>query len=168
MGEWFVKDGAYNANASIRDYLKSLIKSVAVSFILTFVILVIAALLLCFTDFPEKYTLPSAIAATVLGVLAGSYGAARKNQDRRILSALILGLFYSILAYLIGCLIQGKLMISSNTGLFTAIVMATAAIGGILAGRPVKPKSKYKGGSNIFSDRFKKSATSSYKFGKSS
>lgn len=161
-----MKDGAYNANAGVKDYVKSLIKSVAVSFILTFVILVIAALLLCFTDFPEKYTLPSAIAATVLGVLAGSYGAARKNPDRRILSALILGLFYSVLAYFIGCVIQGKLMISSNTALFTAIVLATAAIGGILAGRTGKTKNKYKGGSNIFTDRFKKNAVG-YKFGKS-
>lgn len=161
-----MKDGSYHANTGVKDYLKSLIKSVAVSFILTFVILVIAALLLCFTDFPEKYTMPSAIAATVLGVLAGSYNAARKNQDKRILSALMLGLVYSLLAYLIGCLIQGKLMISNNTALFTAIVLATAAIGGILAGRTGKTKSKYKGGSNIFMDRFKKN-TAGYKFGKS-
>lgn len=160
-----VKDGAYNSSTSTKDYLKSLLKSVAVSFILTFVILVVTALLLCFTDFPEKYTLPSAIAATVLGVLAGSYGAARRNQDRRILSALLMAVIYSVMAYLIGCLIQGKFMISSNTALFTAIVLITAAIGGILAGRSGKPKNKYKGGSNLLSDRFKK--TGSYKFGKS-
>lgn len=162
-----MKDGAYSTNASTRDYLKSLLKSVAVSFILTFAILVIAALLLCFTDFPEKYTLPSAIAATILGVLAGSYQAAGRNQDKRILSALILAVIYAIIAYIVGCLIQGKFMISGNTALFTAIVLATAAIGGILAGRTSKPKSKYKGGSNILTDRLKKSG-SSYKFGKSS
>jgi len=167
MGELFVKDGSYTSNSNTGDYFKSLLKCDAVSFILTFAILVIAALLLCFTDFPEKYTLPSAIAATVLGVLAGSYKAARRNQDRRILSALILAVIYAIMAYFIGCLVQGKIMISSNTALFAAIVLITAAIGGILAGRTKKPTSKYKGGSGMLPQRFKKGSTG-YKLGKSS
>jgi hypothetical protein len=165
MGELFVKDGAYSSNTDARQYLNSLVKSVAVAFILTFVILVIAALLLCFTDFPEKYTLASAIAATVLGVLAGSYKVARRNPDRRIISALLLALAYAVLAYLIGCLIKGKIMIGSNTAIFTAIVIITAAIGGILAGRAGKPTSKYKGGSGVLPNKFKKGG-SGYKLGK--
>lgn len=161
-----MKDGAYNSSSSIGGYLKSLLKSVAISFILTFIILLVAALLLCFTDFPEKYTLPSAIASTILGVLAGSYGAARKNQDKRVVSALILAVIYVIIAYLIGCLVQGKFMISSNTALFALIVVVTAVIGGILAGRSGKPRNKYMGGSNILADRLKKGGARSYKFGK--
>ncbi|HOQ76397.1 MAG TPA: TIGR04086 family membrane protein [Thermoclostridium sp.] len=155
-----MKDGSYSSGSSARQFLKNLLKCVAVSLILTFVILVIAAILLCFTDFPEKYTLPSAIAATVLGVLAGSYKFAGWNPDKRIISALILALIYAVLAYIVGCLVQGKVMISGNTALFTAIVLATGAIGGILAGRPAKPAGKYKGGSGILPNRFKKAATS--------
>lgn len=165
MGELFVKDGAYGSAGSVKQYLIDLLKSVAIAFILTFAILVVAALFLCFTDFPEKYTLPSAIAATVLGVLAGSYRAARKNQDKRISSALMLAVAYILLAYLIGCLIQGKFMISSNTGIFAAIVIITAAIGGILAGRTGKGAGKYRGGSGIMPNRFKRGGTG-YKLGK--
>ncbi|NLW02775.1 MAG: TIGR04086 family membrane protein [Clostridiaceae bacterium] len=158
-----MKDGSYNSGSNARQFLKSLLRCVAVSFILTFVILVIAAVLLCFTDFPEKYTLPSAIAATVLGVLAGSSKFAGRNPEKRIISALILAVIYAVLAYLTGCLIQGKVMISGNTALFTAIVLVTGAIGGILAGRAGKPAGKYKGGSGMLSRRFKKGG---YKLGK--
>ena len=158
-----MKDGTYIAGAGAKQFFKSLLKCVALSFILTFVILVIAAVLLCFADFPEKYTLPSAIAATVLGVLAGSFRYAGKNPDRRIISALALAMIYAVLAYLIGCLIQGKIMISGNTALFTAIVLATGAVGGILSGRTGRPAGKFKGGSGILPRRFKKSV---YKLGK--
>ena len=93
-----MKDGSYNSGSNARQFLNSLLRCVAVSFILTFVILVIAAVLLCFTDFPEKYTLPSAIAATVLGVLAGSSKFAGRNPEKRIISALIQAVIYAVLA----------------------------------------------------------------------
>ena len=39
MGELFVKDGSYNSGSNARQFLKNLLKCVAVSLILTFVIL---------------------------------------------------------------------------------------------------------------------------------
>ena len=162
-----MKDSSYGANTHPGGYFKNTLKSVAIAFAVTFIILVIAALLLCFLDFPEKYTLPSVIAATVLGVFAGSYRSARKNEDRRLVSALLTALIYVILAYVIGCLVQGKVMIGSNTALFAAIVLLTGGIGSILAGRAGKSQNKFKGGSNLLSDRFKKGGAKSYKFGKS-
>lgn len=59
-------------------YFTGILKSVAISLTVTFIILIITALFLCFTDFPEIYTFPSAIAATVLGVFAGSSLAAKR------------------------------------------------------------------------------------------
>lgn len=166
MGERKVDSGGFGANKTPEGSFKNILKSVAVSLIVTFLILIIAALILCFTDFPEKYTFPSAIAATVIGVLAGSYGAARRNEANRMLAALTVAFIYAVLAYIIGCVIQGKFALSTNTALFTVITLATGAIASILAGRAGKTPKKYKGGSNYFTDKFRKNSTKSYKFGK--
>lgn len=159
-----MNDGAYGAKAQPGGSFKSILKSVAIAFIVTFIILIIAALLLCFLDFPEKYTLPVVIAATILGVLSGSYRSARRNEDKPLISALLTAVVYVIIAYIISCIIVGKIAISSNTALFAAIALVTGAAAAILAGRAGKQKGKYKGTPNILSDRFKKSGT--FKFGK--
>lgn len=161
-----MNDGAYDANKFSGGYFKGILKSVAIAFIVTFIILITAALLLCFTDFPERYTLPSAIAATVLGVFSGSYNAARKNESNSMVSALLTALLYAILAFIIGCVVQGKVMVSSNTALFAAIALVTGGIASILAGKAGKSKGKYKGGSNYITDKFRKDKVKSYKLGK--
>ena len=166
VGELFVKDSSYGANTRPGGYFKNILKSIAMAFAVTFIILVIAAIFLCFLDFPEKYTLPSVIIATVLGVLSGSYRSARQNEDRRMISAILTAIIYMILAYIIGCLVQGKVMISSNTALFAAIVLLTGGIASILAGRTGKSQNRFKGGSNLLSEKFKKGGLKSYKFGK--
>jgi putative membrane protein (TIGR04086 family) len=134
-----------------------LIKNVAVSLVVTFIVLLAAALLLCFTDFPEKYTLPSAIAATILGVFAGSTMAAKKNLGNSLVSSLLTALIYSVLAYIIGCILQGEVTFTLNTALFLVISLITGAIASILANRPKNPK-KYGSGSSVF-DRLKKKGT---------
>lgn len=141
------------------SYLLDLIKNVALSLIVTFIILMLAALLLCFTDFPEQYTLPSAIAATILGVFAGSTMAAKKYPERSLISSLLTAFIYSVISYMAGCLIQGHFAITLNTALFLAIALITGAIASILANRK-KSTPKYGGGTSHLADRFKKKKTS--------
>lgn len=167
LGEQKVDNGGYGANKASGGSFKNILQSVAVSMIVTFIVLILAALLLCFTDFPEKYTFPSAIAATVLGVLAGSYRASRKSENNGMLASLTVAFIYALLAYIIGCLIQGNVMISGNTALFTAVALITGAIGSILASRAAKSPRKYSGGTNSLADKFRKTGTKNYKLGKS-
>lgn len=134
MGELQVEEH-YGTKKVSTNYFIDLLKTVAVSLIITFIILFAAALVLCFTDFPEKYTLPSAIAATILGVFAGSSMAAKKNTDRSLLSSLLTAFIYALLAYIIGCILQGKISFTLNTALFGAIAIITGAIACILATR---------------------------------
>ncbi len=157
----------YHANKVSTNYFMGVLKTVAVSLIVTFVILLAAALLLCFTDFPEKYTLPSAIAATILGVFVGSTMAAKNNPFNSLLSSLLTAFIYALLAYIIGCILQGKVTFTMNTALFFAIALITGAIANILATRQKSPK-KYKAGSSGLIDRLKKKGSpKSYSFGKS-
>lgn len=145
----------YRARIS-SGFLKSILKSVAAALAVTFMILLIAALLLCFTDFPEMYTLPSAIAATILGVFAGSTMAARKNPDNSLASSLLTAFIYSLISYIIGSILEGRVSFTLNTALFGAIALITGAISNILAKRTKSSKTYNKTSSGMF-DRFNKS-----------
>lgn len=143
-------------------YLKGILKAVAVSLMVTFIILLLAALLLCFTDFPEMYTLPSAIAATVLGVFLGSTMAAKNNPGNSLVSSLLTAFIYAVLSYIIGCILEGRVSFSSNTALFGVIALITGAIANILANRSPK---NYKSSSPKFMDKLNKRGSSKgYRF----
>lgn len=146
------------------SYLIDLIKNVALSLVITLLILLIAALVLCFTDFPEKYTLPSAIAGTILGVFAGSSLAAKKNPGKSLISGLLTAFIYTVAAYIIGCILQGKVSFTINTALFGAISLLTGAIASILATQKKNTK-KYNSGSSGLIDRLKsKNSSKKYSF----
>lgn len=161
-------DDNYRTSKDSTNYFMDLLKTVAISLIVTFIILLAAALLLCFTDFPEKYTLPAAIAGTILGVFAGSTMAAKKNPCNSLTSGLLTAFIYAILAYIIGCILQGKVTFTLNTALFGVIALITGAIASILAVRQ-KSSNKYSSGSRSFVNRLKKKRVpKSYNLGKSS
>lgn len=153
----------YRAKVS-SGLLKSIIKSVAAALAVTFIILLIAALLLCFTDFPEMYTLPSAIAATILGVFAGSTMAAKNNPDNSLVSSLITAFIYSLLSFIIGSILEGRVSFTLNTALFGAIALITGAIASILASRSKNTKAYNKNSSGMFDKLKKKSTPKGYRF----
>ncbi|MCX7773571.1 MAG: TIGR04086 family membrane protein [Clostridia bacterium] len=156
----------FRPSQTSHGYLMDIIKSVAVALIITFVILLAASLLLCFTDFPEKYTLPSAIAGTVLGVFFGSTMAAKKNPLKHIVSGILTAFVYAVIAFIIGCILQGKVSFTMNTALFGVIALLTGAIASILANRQ-KSTRKFGKGTSSLADRFKRGSTKSYNLGKS-
>ena len=164
-GEYAVDDN-YNNTKVNASYFMDLIKAVAVSLIVTLAILMISAMLLCFTDFPEQYTLPSAIAATIIGVFSGSTMAAKKNPNNKLAFSLLTAFSYSLLSYLVGCISQGKFIFTLNTALFLAISLLTAAVASVLANKQRSTK-KYNTHPTSLADRFKKkTATKSYGFNK--
>lgn len=138
-------------------FFKTILKSVLAALTVTLIILLVAALLLCFADFPEKYAMPSAIAATILGVFAGSTMAARKNPEKSLSSSLLTAFIYSLISYIIGSIIDGRVSFSLNTVLFTAAALITGAIANILAKRSKSPKTYNKSSSGMF-DKFNKSS----------
>ncbi len=155
----------YRTNKASTSYFMDLLKSVAVSLIVTFIILLAAALMICFTDFPEKYTMASAIAGTILGVFIGSSMAAQKNPDRKMVSAILAAFIYAVIAYIIGCILQAKVAVTANTALFTLIALITGVLAALFSNRQ-KSTRKCKTGSPGFVDRLKKKRPGSYSFGK--
>ncbi|NLB77925.1 MAG: TIGR04086 family membrane protein, partial [Clostridiaceae bacterium] len=145
-------------------YFTGILKSVAISLTVTFIILIITALFLCFTDFPEIYTFPSAIAATVLGVFAGSSLAAKKNPCNSLISSLLTAFIYAVVSFIIGSILERRISFTLNTGLFVVISLLTGAIASILANRTKKNKNYSNSSPGLF-DRIKKKGSSSrYRF----
>jgi len=151
----------YNTNVS-SGYFKGILKAVLVSLTVTLIIMFLTALLLCFTDFPEVYTFPSAIAATVLGVFSGSSIAAKKNRPNSLLSALLTAFLYVVISFIIGSILEKRVMFSLNTALFAVIALLTAAIASILANRTKTPKNYNKSSSSVF-DKIRKRSGGGYR-----
>lgn len=146
------------------SYFKGILKAVAVSMIVTFIILLITALLLCFTDFPEMYTFASAIAATVLGVFSGSSIAAKKNPCNSLLSALLTAFLYAFISFIIGSILERRIAFSLNTALFIGIALLTGAIAGILANRTNSNKNYSNSSPGLFDKIKRKKSSSGYRF----
>lgn len=161
-----MEDVGFDKSNRSGSFLKGLLKSTALALLVTFVMLVLAALLLCFTDFPENYTYPAAIAATVIGILAGSFQAARKNPSNKLFASMVTALVYTVIAYIIGSIVQGQFCLNIRTLIYLAVALLTGAIGSMLASRAREDTKKYKGSSYI-ADKFNSKTTKkSYKFGK--
>jgi putative membrane protein (TIGR04086 family) len=147
------------------NYLISIIKTVAISLIITFIILLGASLLLCFTDFPDKYTLPAAIVGTILGVFTGAAIASGKNPEKPMVSALLTAFLYSVLSFVTGCILEGRVKFTLNTLLFTIIALLTGAIASILVSSN-KKSNKYGRKPLKLPSIKKKPGTKNYSFSK--
>ena len=145
-------------------YLKGILKAVAVSLTVTLIIFLVTSLLLCFTDFPEMYTFPSAIAAAVLGVFSGSSIAAKKNPSNSLLSALLTAFIYVLISFIIGSILERRIEFSLNTALFVLIALLTGAVASILANR-MKSTKNYNNSSPGLLDKFnRKKGSAGYRF----
>ncbi|NMA67325.1 MAG: TIGR04086 family membrane protein [Clostridiaceae bacterium] len=156
----------YRSGKISTNYFAELLKTVALSLIITFIVLLASAFLLCFTDFPEKYTLPSAIAGTVLGVFAGSTMASKKNPDRGLVSSLLTAFIYAVLSFIVGSIIQGSVNFTLNTLLFFTISLVTGLIAFILSNRKKKHPQKYSSSISASERLKKKRGSKTYSFSK--
>lgn len=145
-------------------YFKGILKAVAVSLTVTLIILLVTALLLCFTDFPEMYTFPSAIAATVLGVFSGSSVAAKKNRSNSLLSAMLTAFIYAFISFIIGSILERRVSFTLNTALFVVIALLTGAIASILSNRVKGAKNYNKSSSGILEGINRKKTSGGYRF----
>ncbi len=145
-------------------YFKGILKAVAVSLTVTLIILLVTALLLCFTDFPEMYTFPSAIAATVLGVFSGSSVAAKKNRSNSLLSAMLTAFIYAFISFIIGSILERRVSFTLNTALFVVIALLTGAIASILSNRVKGAKNYNKSSSGILERINRKKTSGGYRF----
>lgn len=117
-----------------------------VAFCITIPALLILALVLTFTDFPEKYTTAAVVLATLVGLLAAGFRAGAGNEKNGMIRGGLTGLAYMLILYLISSILFKDFMISQRALIMIITGLLAGAIGGLLGGnRKQKPIKRFTG-----------------------
>lgn len=129
-----MKQAAQDLKSTINERLDlvTIAKGILVSYIVTIPLFIIFALILSYTDFPDKYISPAVIITTVISILVAGSTAARNVRNRGWLNGSIVGTIYMMILYLVSSATFGEF--GANRYVITMIVIGalTGAIGGIV------------------------------------
>lgn len=112
--------------------ITALFKGIAVSYAITFVVFVIYAVLLTYTDISEQYISLVALICAAVSSAAAGFISARKIESGGLISGVISGVIYAVILFAINILAGAE-----NAGVMSRITMLVCAacsggIGGIL------------------------------------
>ena len=110
----------------------AILKTVALSFLMTLVFMGILALLICFTPLPEESVTPCVYVLNYISVfLAGLFSAA-KGKRRGFLTGALAGGLYMMLLYLLGFVLFGGVEFTRGTLMQIIYCILTGMAGGIV------------------------------------
>ena len=123
-----VKDG----NAGIGGRTVGIVRSVAVSVLVTFALFVVLSLLLTYTSLPEGIIPALVLAVSVISVTAGAASAAKSAASKGYLRGAAAGVIYVFFLYLLSALAAGGFYFNAYLAVLLAIGVFAGAFGGIL------------------------------------
>lgn len=119
------------------------------AFCITIPALLILALVLTFSDFPEKYTTAAVVLATLAGLFAAGFRAGTGNEKSGMIRGGLTGLAYMLILYLISSILFKDFMISQRAIIMIITGILAGAVGGLLGGnRKQKPLNRLSGFGN--------------------
>lgn len=123
-----------------------MLKGLLTGYIVTFIVLIIFAFILTFTDFPEKLIHTAVTIATIISILMASSSTGRNSRNMGWLNGGIAGLVYMVILYALGSALYVGFMIDGNVLSMAAIGVCTGAVGGVIGinlKKKLKCKSKF-------------------------
>ena len=108
----------------------NIFKGILVSFLFTFIALIIYSSLLVYTDLSEMTEKPVIITITGIGILIGSSFGTKKVKKNGIINGAIIGVSYIAIIYIISSLLNANFAIN----LISLIMILVGIIGGMLGG----------------------------------
>lgn len=123
--------GAINS-LNERVNLIGILKGVIFSYLITIPILIIFALFLSYTDFPERLISPAVVITTVVSVLIAGYSVTRGVTSKGWLNGAVVGFVYMLILYLLGSIFFENYTINKYVITMMIIGILTGAIGGML------------------------------------
>ncbi|HHW31812.1 MAG TPA: TIGR04086 family membrane protein [Clostridiaceae bacterium] len=112
--------------------LLSIVKAVALSYIITIPIFTVLALLITYTNFPDKFILPGVIVTTIISILIAGTSSSRNLKSNGWLNGGLVGLVYMIVLYLLSSIVFKDFSINEHVLTMTVIGILTGSIGGII------------------------------------
>ena len=113
--------------------LISIIKGVTISLIATFILLIIFAAILTYTNIQENTIAPIVIIITAVSLLIGSTIGNRKIQKNGLLNGAMVGLIYILFLYLISSILNGNFSLNLASIIMIIVSIFFGILGGVVA-----------------------------------
>ena len=112
--------------------IKQIIIGVGIALLASFILLLLYASMLSFTDIPESTIPPVVITITGISILIGSIIGSRKLSKNGIMNGALVGGIYMIMIYLISSLLNGNFSVNLQAIIMILVAIACGVIGGII------------------------------------
>ena len=126
------KDNIITEESELKKNSIRIIKGSIFAIIISFILLLIFAMLLCYTNLPESTMLPVILVTTGISILIGSMISTRKIRKNGILNGGMVGTIYIIVLYLISSLFLAGFNLTLNSFIMLIVGVITGMIGGII------------------------------------
>lgn len=126
------KDNIITEKSEFKKNLVRIIKGSIFSIITSAILLLIFAVLLCYTSLSENTMLPVILVVTGVSILIGSMISTRKIRKNGILNGGIVGIIYIIVLYLISSLFLAGFYLTFKSFIMLIIGIITGMVGGII------------------------------------
>ena len=113
--------------------LISIFKGVLISLGTTFILLIIFAALLTYTNIQESVITPVIIVITAISLLIGSTIGNNRVQKNGLLNGAMVGLIYILLLYLISSILNGNFALNIASIIMIVVSMFFGTFGGVIA-----------------------------------
>jgi len=115
-----------------RANLLGIFKGVIISYLITIPMFIIFALILSYTNFPERLIQPAVVITTVISILVAGSSVTRNVRSKGWLNGAIVGFIYMLVLYALSSIVFDNYSIDRYVITMTIIGVLTGAIGGIL------------------------------------
>ena len=126
------KDSIITEESEFKKNSIKIIKGSLFAVIASAILLLIFAVLLCYTNLSENTMLPVILVITGISILIGSMISTRKIRKNGILNGGMVGLIYIIILYLISSLFLAGFSLTFNSFIMLVVGIVTGMIGGII------------------------------------
>lgn len=110
----------------------SMVKGIAIAYLITIPLFVIFAFFLTYMDFPEKFLPSAVIITTLISIIVAGWNSTSRIRSKGWLNGGIIGLMYMGILFFASSLAYRNYSINSHVIVMLVIGVVTGSIGGIL------------------------------------
>ena len=126
------KDNIITEKSELRKNSVRIIKGSIFAIIISFILLLIFAMLLCYTNLSENTIKPVVLVITWTSILIGSMISTRKIRKNGLLNGSLVGFIYIIILYLVSSLFLAGFSLTFNSFIMLLVGIVTGIIGVII------------------------------------
>lgn len=117
----------------INDFWLSVIKGSLWAVSITLILILLFAIIIRFTNLPDNFIMPINQIIKIFSILVGCFLGARVKAEKGLKMGFLIGLFYSISAYLIFSILSNSFSFSTTLIIDTVFASIIGAICGVFA-----------------------------------